>query len=208
MTVQATQRPEPEWIWLLLRASRMLALGSVCLLAGTFFWVLGRIDRLGFSFAVVLLSTVAAFVLQLMGWVALNEAAARPMMRVIFISSLVGPAVGIAITLLFVPNAGLFVFFGGWLIFPYLPFVFGPAVIAHALLYGTVYARLGSRPSILVAGLVLATIAVTGIGFNIALAGFTFIGYGIAARAFKSEYESRRVPLSPFLGPGSLQAPR
>ena len=74
MTVQATQRPEPEWIWLLLRASRMLALGSVCLLAGTFFWVLGRIDRLGFSFAVVLLSTVTAFVLQLMGWVALNEA--------------------------------------------------------------------------------------------------------------------------------------
>jgi hypothetical protein len=208
MTVQATQRPEPEWIWLLFRANRMLGLGSVSLLAGTFFLLLRGIDPIGFSLAAVIFATVVALVLQLMGWVALNEAAARPLMRVIFISSLVGPAVGIAITLLDVPNPGLFLFFGGWLILPYLPFVFGPAAIAHAILYGIVYARLGSRPSILVAGLALVVVVVIGIAFEIAIAGFTCVGYGIATQAFKSEYLSRRVHLSPFVGPGTLQASR
>jgi hypothetical protein len=224
--VPAVEPVEPEWIWMLLGASRRLAVASVSLLVGAFFFLV-RLDPFGFSFLVVLLATMAGFVLQLLGWAVLSDAAISSAMRVTFRSSLVGFAVGIALILYLVPESGLFVLFGGWLLLPYMPFVFGPVAIAHAFLLYLFFVRLGSKsPRLIVASLGLAAVAVIGIVLQLGLvlqspalgigdlsaptwvivfAGLASAGYGIAALEFQSEYENRQVHLAPFLGTESKQ---
>lgn len=220
MTVQAVQPVEPEWIWLLRGASRFLTLGSVCLLLGGFVFILAiPFIPLGFGVWLLLIVTVAGFVLHLFGWVSLNDAAVWPAMRVTFFASLVGFAVGVATFLYLVRGFGLVLLFGGWLLLPYMPIVWGPVAIAHAFLYLLFYDRLGSRAPLLVVGcLILAIVAGIGMFLQFAfvagvpvfgweagmanwvvfLPGLTSIGYCIGAVEFSSEYEQRRMPLGPF----------
>ena len=114
-------------------------------------------------------------------------------------------------------NPGLFVLFGVWVFLPYIPLVFGPAAIAHGVLFilATNLVRDARANTLLVAGAVglfaIAAIGATvqialpfgswldgvGYGGGVTFSGLTAAGCIVITRGLARECESRRAPLKP-----------
>lgn len=147
---------EPEWVWVLLSSTKLLTVGSLLLLAGplsilglgrfpSVFWVYGFlvIAFLVYGLYILILTFLGAFVLTVIGvlshltaWAGLSESAdLTRSMRLAFRLSIVGFVAGVLFVTIQTPSPGLFLLFGGWIWFPFLPIVYGPVVIAHAILF-------------------------------------------------------------------------
>ncbi|HEY6146920.1 MAG TPA: hypothetical protein VIZ69_04450 [Thermoanaerobaculia bacterium] len=216
---------EPEWIWTLLGASRLLAIGSALLLAASL--VIAGADAIiaaaGPWVFLAYLSVVPAFILlnvlgvlfHLLGWYSLSEGSSwwTPM-RAAFLVSVVGFVIGVVVYVLVeVPAPGYFILFGGWLLIPFAAFAYGPVIIGHGTIFLLASLRLRAAPrlSLLVVGAaVLLALGSVGLSVHLwslagssfplwtfLLPGLTCIGYGLTAWALQQEYEQHRVRLGP-----------
>jgi len=134
-----------DWILHLLLGSVFLAAGSFLLLAGTLFGLL-LLQGQGLVFAPFYGVTALALILHFLGWISLGLAlrslsggtdadlASRGRaMTWALVASLAGFGIGIITLPLALPNSAITAF--GLGLFPYIPSVFGPVVIAHAVFF-------------------------------------------------------------------------
>jgi len=216
----------PEWIWVLLNASRLLAVGSGFLLLASVLVVApeaiaylgiglyGFVGLLMIGFGFVIL-TVLGVLVHLVGWSALSEGASQSLpMRTMFFVSVGGFVASVIYALIvLVPAPGYFLLFGGWIIIPYTPIVYGPVVIAHAAIFLLGLERLRRGPAshlIIVGSGVLVAIGIAGLSLqasitvfrfpsdvSLVLAGVTSVGYGLIAVGLQRHYEEARTPMTP-----------
>ena len=149
--------PGPGWLRELFRAARLLAFGSVALLLAAFAWIAAvRATSWSYGFAALFLVPMLSGIgvgLHATSWVRLRRASRGSMASMwTFRGSLFGLAVGL-LTLPWV-----FWIFALPLI-PMIPSVFGPVVIAHAILFMLFARSFANR--------IDATIAVAGSGLLI-----------------------------------------
>ena len=207
---------EPESVWVFLTASKLFCTGSGFLLAASGLFVAGDLIVAASGYAAVLVGIALAFLalvltvlgvlVHLLGWVALNEASTQSgPMRALYFLSIIGLVIGIIVFLWRdVPQPGFFLLFGGWILLPFLPVVFGPVVIGHASVFLLATYRL--RPPhrfnlLLVGSATLLTLAVFGLflyasspgGFPqwLPLAGLMSLGYGFIFLELREEYDRR-----------------
>jgi len=207
---------EPESVWVFLTASKLFCTGSGFLLAASGLFVAGDLIVAASGYAAVLVGIALAFLalvltvlgvlVHLLGWVALNEASTQSgPMRALYFLSIIGLVIGIIVFLWRdVPQPGFFLLFGGWILLPFLPVVFGPVVIGHASVFLLATYRL--RPLhrfnlLLVGSATLLTLAVFGLflyasspgGFPqwLPLAGLMSLGYGFIFLELREEYDRR-----------------
>jgi len=207
---------EPESVWVFLTASKLFCTGSGFLLAASGLFVAGDLIVAASGYAAVLVAIALAFLalvltvlgvlVHLLGWVALNEASTQSgPMRALYFLSIIGLVIGVVVFLWRdVPQPGFFLLFGGWILLPFLPVVFGPVVIGHASVFLLATHRL--RPLhrfnlLLVGSATLLTLAVFGLflyasspgGFPqwLPLAGLMSLGYGFIFLELREEYDRR-----------------
>jgi hypothetical protein len=212
----STEDLGPESVWVFLTASRWFCIGSGFLLAAAGFLLAGDfivassgiiavMVAIGLSYLVLVL-TVLGVVVHAVGWIALNEASTQSWpMRALFFLSLIGLVTGVAVFLWRdVPQPGLFLLFGGWILLPFLPIVFGPVAIGHASVFLLATERLQPprRFNLLLVGVVtLLVLAVFGLFLYasnpsgslewIPLTGLMSLGYGFIFLELREEYDRR-----------------
>jgi len=197
-------------------ASILLATGSMLLLLG----VLAFLGAGGWSGGLAWLATLSwlAVLVHLIGWIALFRAifeiGPEPRMKKVlsvFFLSLMGFAVGVLSLPIFFPAAGGWYYLPPWAgvllfgVFPYMPSVFGPVVVAHAVIFmlgSSDFTRRIALASIVAGGAVLSLLAIVGIALQVLnvpqsfpaplapislTTGLTFLGYALVAAGYRLE---------------------